>query len=329
MLKIQSEIESELILEILERNHKLRFQALGNSMFPSIRSGDFITVKPVSADEISLNDVIFFQNEGKFFAHRLIEKREKQRSETFITKGDFQSQADRPIDQSQLLGKIIKVERNGNEVNFDSNFKKKLFRLTPFYIVLFRLFLFILSLFRKVLIVIDALELKLNSLRIYRSFKKMFNTNFKCFRASASDSSLIADYYQVSDKDISGEIAKDAFYIVAKNNNKLLGALKLSKGWELLSDDKYWIMGFSILPRYRGRGIGHRLLQKTILELEKEEVKEVFVNVFQKNTAALRLYEKCGFEYFHSPEKTKEINEYFNKISPESGESLILYYKII
>ncbi len=52
------------------------------------------------------------------------------------------------------------------------------------------------------------------------------------------------------------------------------------------------VLGMGLLPEYRRRGIGRRLLDEL---LERSPFERVELSVFAHNTAAISLYEKAGF----------------------------------
>ncbi|HEU5421878.1 MAG TPA: GNAT family N-acetyltransferase [Streptosporangiaceae bacterium] len=55
------------------------------------------------------------------------------------------------------------------------------------------------------------------------------------------------------------------------------------------------IESLAVLPGYRGRGIGTRLLEELERELDAAGVQDVVIGVLPGNTAAIRLYERRGF----------------------------------
>ena len=117
--------EFELAEEALKKSNKLRFRALGSSMFPIIRSGDLVTIKPFETTNLVLGDIILFKNNDKFFLHRIIKKINSNNSLIFITKGDFLSSSDPYIDSEQVLGKLITLERDKRVINFNSHWMVK------------------------------------------------------------------------------------------------------------------------------------------------------------------------------------------------------------
>ncbi|WP_175532309.1 GNAT family N-acetyltransferase [Paenibacillus sp. yr247] len=70
-------------------------------------------------------------------------------------------------------------------------------------------------------------------------------------------------------------------------------------------DASGFIYGFCVLPTYRGKGYGRRILSQTIAELKRVDHANVIkLEVSVENEKALGLYESCGF-------KTKNANDYY------------------
>ena len=81
----------------------------GNSMYPCLREGDKVLMLKQAAYQSG--DILVFRNENDLIIHRLIVKYNC----FFICKGD-NSFALEKIISNQVLGKAIKLERNGNVV---------------------------------------------------------------------------------------------------------------------------------------------------------------------------------------------------------------------
>ncbi len=60
--------------------------------------------------------------------------------------------------------------------------------------------------------------------------------------------------------------------------------------------DEGHIVSFGIDPKWRGRGLGRRLLEDTLRLIRLEGVKIVTLQVRSSNSAALSLYQKVGFK---------------------------------
>jgi hypothetical protein len=106
----------ELAAQVLRRGERLRIKARGGSMLPFLRDGDVALVTPVAADGIDLGDVICYETlPGKLFVHRVI-RRQRDR---LVAKGDALVFTDL-IDRTQLLGKVVAVERHGRVRRLDT-----------------------------------------------------------------------------------------------------------------------------------------------------------------------------------------------------------------
>ena len=165
-------LEMELMRETLERGKKLRFRALGSSMFPTIRGGDIITLEPAELGSIRLGDLLFFQNKGQFFLHRLIKKQQINGDPFFVTRGDNLPLPDLPFKPSQVRGKAVMLERGNRTIKFDSLFNRYFNRLMA---IISPLVYFFLRIAVKSFRIISRLSLyfssKFSSISLFSRFK--------------------------------------------------------------------------------------------------------------------------------------------------------------
>jgi hypothetical protein len=104
----------QLMRAVLDKNVPFRFRANGCSMAPIIKDGDLLTVCPFRGKPPGLGDVLAFSHpaSGKLTVHRII----AQKKPLYRIKGDGADAADGLVSQSNLIGIIRKVERNGHKV---------------------------------------------------------------------------------------------------------------------------------------------------------------------------------------------------------------------
>ena len=79
------------------------FEVQTGSMADAINPGDWIIVK--NSNNIKLNDVVTYRYNGEFITHRVIESYKG----TYVTQGDANNSKDDPINQDQIVGKVVKV----------------------------------------------------------------------------------------------------------------------------------------------------------------------------------------------------------------------------
>ena len=79
------------------------FEVQTGSMADTINPGDWIVVKITK--NIKLNDIITYAKKGDFITHRVVETYK----DSYITKGDANNSKDDAINESQVVGKVIKI----------------------------------------------------------------------------------------------------------------------------------------------------------------------------------------------------------------------------
>lgn len=82
------------------------FEVQTGSMEDTINAGDWIVVK--LTQKVKLDDIVTYKLDKEYITHRIIEVY----NGTYITKGDANNAKDDPIDQSQIVGKVVKILGN-------------------------------------------------------------------------------------------------------------------------------------------------------------------------------------------------------------------------
>ena len=80
------------------------FEVATGSMSNTIEIGDVVIVKITK--EVQENEIIVYSEDNNIITHRLITKDENGK---FITKGDANNSEDKPIEETQILGKVIYI----------------------------------------------------------------------------------------------------------------------------------------------------------------------------------------------------------------------------
>ena len=113
-------------------------------MYPFVRDGDVVEVKPVEAAAVGLGDVVLCgYGEDRLVVHRVIGVNRENGRFVLGIKGDSARHRDRPIYPEQVLGQVIALERGGRKVPLDGGLPRlasRLWaRLSPFSPQLYRL----------------------------------------------------------------------------------------------------------------------------------------------------------------------------------------------
>jgi len=104
-----SEFEPTL-REVLAAGHTARFCASGDSMYPAIRSGDYLHIVPCDASKLRLGDIILATTERGLTAHRIVRIRDAEGGLRITMRGDNALRSDRPVASSDVLGRVESVE---------------------------------------------------------------------------------------------------------------------------------------------------------------------------------------------------------------------------
>ncbi|AGF57377.1 ribosomal protein S18 acetylase RimI-like enzyme [Clostridium saccharoperbutylacetonicum] len=130
------------------------------------------------------------------------------------------------------------------------------------------------------------------------SLKNEITINLR--KAEESDNLEIArqDLIYFSDKeDVENveEIEEDKIRIETANiielNNITIGKIHIK-----YDDNSAFILGFGILPEFRGKGFGKTALKEALKIIKERNISNVGLDVAAKNKRALNLYKSCGFE---------------------------------
>jgi len=110
-------VKCDLASEVLRSFGGVRFAATGWSMLPTLWPGDTLVVERAGRDEIQVGEVVLVGRDGRLCAHRVVRRPEGAAnsclSSYWMTQGDAMSAPDRPVADSELLGRVRYVIRAG------------------------------------------------------------------------------------------------------------------------------------------------------------------------------------------------------------------------
>jgi hypothetical protein len=102
---VDSEMFTDITMELLERGHSVKFRAPGRSMHPTIRAEETITVEPIEPPAVKRGDIILYRIESGVIAHRVI-RIEKETTKAFaqssMTFDENRGQQNRPLEEASL-----------------------------------------------------------------------------------------------------------------------------------------------------------------------------------------------------------------------------------
>ena len=276
-------------------------------MRPLIRDGDVIHISPVENSSLKTGDVVLYSTEGnKVIVHRIIRIYRKDGKMTLLVKGDATSGFADKVDVQNVLGKVTALERKGCKKRLDTKFYQSiglfLAGISPFSKWIYPVGSLVKRSGRKIF---GSILEKLQGLNLYSTMVKKFikrDIFYKCLSPDEAHS-LSKEESKLEFEKISGakkkkqRRSKDSDYcFVAQQKGRIIGSLTLTKfpqrghpysGW--------WIFGLGVNWRYRGIGIGEKLVKLAAEKAVKHKASEIKLLVFEDEKRARNLYQKLGF----------------------------------
>jgi signal peptidase I, archaeal type len=118
--KVESIIE--IILDVWRETDKYsQFMISGKSMRPIINNDDIVVIKH-SSDGVGIGTIILYKNEQKLIAHRIVQRKKKDSSILYVSKGDSSRCFDPIIKQEQIIGKVVAIKKNKSTIYLNNNF---------------------------------------------------------------------------------------------------------------------------------------------------------------------------------------------------------------
>lgn len=99
------------------------FRVLGASMFPWIRSGDFVFARRSAFESASVGEVILYERNQRLFVHRIIrrvpDKSAGHDTSLLVTKGDALDSIDPPVSEAEFLGRVTRIHRGQRHIDLE------------------------------------------------------------------------------------------------------------------------------------------------------------------------------------------------------------------
>lgn len=117
----------------------------------------------------------------------------------------------------------------------------------------------------------------------------------KCFQAPMGDRTIEDVRNFIQSSSIAWEDGKSIHYAIADEMDEYMGTISLKELDMHAGKAEYAI---SLRKSAQGKGIATQATMELLrLAFEEYDLKRVYLNVLADNEKAIRLYEKCGFQY--------------------------------
>jgi hypothetical protein len=108
----------ELLVESIKEGRETKLNIEGYSMQPMLKSADEVFFKKTK--DLSFGDLAVYRKNGAFIVHRFIRKKKMGNEDFFILKADNSLEVDEPVSDTQIIGVVTKVNRQGKLLELGS-----------------------------------------------------------------------------------------------------------------------------------------------------------------------------------------------------------------
>jgi len=114
-------LKRDMAWEVLLSCGSIQLRAQGCSMFPTVRRGDVLVIEQASLQSVKVGDVVVTAGESGLVSHRVVAVGKDAEGGLLITRGDTSAVDDLPVPESDLLGRVGFVIRNGDRISVPSH----------------------------------------------------------------------------------------------------------------------------------------------------------------------------------------------------------------
>jgi signal peptidase len=107
----QQELSHTIRKEIISQGRSVQITASGYSMFPFLRKGDLLTVEPAPIEQIKRGDIVVYEFNEKWIAHRVIQINHNSEGLEFLLRGDTCVAFDPLVNKENFIGAVTEFQR--------------------------------------------------------------------------------------------------------------------------------------------------------------------------------------------------------------------------
>ena len=288
-LSLSNAGQLELLLAMRERGAPLRTMVRGFSMTPFLRDGDVLTIAPLKGSP-RVGDIVAFRHpeNGRLAIHRLVRWTKKG----WLAWGDNCPEPDGEVAPGDILGRVIRAERNGRRAYPWLGRAGALIALLNSTGMLAR----VRRVWRLPRRAASFLLRRLQGLSVYRATGRRLAVRATVSIADQHDMDAVHRMMNPSSSYRAQPANPNVTNLIAKMRNEMTGFVQLIYRAESASSfSGYWLYSMHVRTRFRGLGIGEKLARCCIDRAKEKGAKELFLWVFEDNGRAIALYRKLGF----------------------------------
>jgi hypothetical protein len=112
--------DAERIANALAKRGHVSMRVHGTSMLPWVRPGNIALIRQTSVENVRCGDIVLFRRDTHLFVHRIVEKRGLLDTAQLFSKGDAHPTSDGQVKEGQLLGRVVRIYKDGDGIDLDA-----------------------------------------------------------------------------------------------------------------------------------------------------------------------------------------------------------------
>lgn len=104
----------------LKRRGRISLRVHGTSMQPWVRPKDIALIRKISIENVRCGDVVLFRRENHLLVHRIVQKSGSLDATQLLSKGDAHPTSDGVVQEQELLGRVVRIYRDGRRIDLDA-----------------------------------------------------------------------------------------------------------------------------------------------------------------------------------------------------------------
>jgi ribosomal protein S18 acetylase RimI-like enzyme len=282
----------ELLRAMMERGVPFRTRARGFSMAPAIRDEDVVTVVSMKGREPYVGEVVAFMTPrgGRLALHRVVAWDEAG----WLLRGDNCRASDGVVAVRDILGRVVRVERNGRDVRLGTALGA-----AGFAWLSRRGVLVALSNLRRLPRRIASSVLQgAQGLDLYRVAGRRIASPIAIVDAAEIEVETVRSLVCLSGTQLQSPPVADSCtaHYVARRRRRVVGLVRLVHIQDTGSPwAGFWLCSLKVRGRYRGVGVGEALARRVIQEARAQGAGQLSLEVFKDNKPCVCIFRKLGF----------------------------------
>ena len=108
------------IANALKSRGRVSLRVHGTSMLPWVRPKDIALIRKTTAENVRCGDIVLFRRENSLFVHRIVKRRGTLEDAQLYSKGDAHPTSDGVVQKRELLGRVVRIYRDGRRIDLDA-----------------------------------------------------------------------------------------------------------------------------------------------------------------------------------------------------------------